>query len=124
MSAIGSSVRNTATADGRETSAQIRARVVDARRRQRDRFGAGSQRLNRQLEGGELTEYCRLDSRSAHVLQAAIEKFCLSARGCDRVLRVSRTIADLAGRPAIATEDVAEALQYRFSESSPSVRQP
>jgi len=86
------------------------------------RFGSASQRLNRQLEGGELTEYCRLDARSTHVLDAAIQKFCLSARGCDRVLRVSRTIADLADSQGIATEHVAEALQYRFTESSPSLR--
>ena len=86
------------------------------------RFGDTSQRLNRQLEGGELSEHCRLDARTTNVLEAAIQKFCLSARGCDRVLRVSRTIADLAECPSIATEHVAEALQYRFSESSPGLR--
>lgn len=86
------------------------------------RFGETSQRLNRQLEGGELSRHCRLDARATHVLEAAIHKFCSSARGCDRVLRVSRTIADLAGCASIATEHVAEALQYRFSESSPSLR--
>lgn len=120
--AIGSSVRNDRSANHCETSAVIRARVVEARQRQQVRFGTASQRLNRQLEGGELSEYCRLDARSTHVLDAAIQKFCLSARGCDRVLRVSRTIADLADSPCIATEHVAEALQYRFTESSPSLR--
>jgi magnesium chelatase family protein len=120
--AIGSSVRDNRAGNGAETSADIRARVVAARRWQQHRFGQGSQKLNRQLEGSELTEHCRLDLRSAHVLDAAIQKFCLSARGCDRVLRVSRTIADLAGSAAIKTEHVAEALQYRFSEASPSVR--
>jgi magnesium chelatase family protein len=120
--AIGSSVRNDRCANDCEASAVIRARVVEARQRQQVRFGTASQRLNRQLEGGELSEYCRLDARSTHVLEAAIQKFCLSARGCDRVLRVSRTIADLADSPCIATEHVAEALQYRFTESSPSLR--
>jgi magnesium chelatase family protein len=119
---IGSTVRGDAESSGRDSSALIRMRVVGARERQRARFGDASQRLNRQLEGGELNEYCRLDVRTTHVLEAAIHKFCLSARGCDRVLRVSRTIADLAGCDAIATEHVAEALQYRFSESSPSLR--
>jgi magnesium chelatase family protein len=76
------------------------------------------------LEGGELTEYCMLERRATEVLEAAIQKFCLSARGCDRVLRVSRTIADLAGAASIDTAHVAEALQYRFSESSPGVRHP
>ena len=122
--AIGSSVRQDRSANDCETSAAIRRRVVEARQRQQVRFGGASQRLNRQLEGGELTEYCGLDARSTHVLDAAIQKFCLSARGCDRVLRVSRTIADLADSRCIATEHVAEALQYRFSESSPSVRHP
>jgi len=122
--AIGSSVRGTAHNNGGEPSSVIRSRVVDARARQHLRFGAGSQRLNRQLEGGEMSEHCRLDDRTANVLEAAIHKFCLSARGCDRVMRVSRTIADLAGGASIASEHMAEALQYRFSESSPGVRQP
>jgi magnesium chelatase family protein len=72
--------------------------------------------LNRQMEGSELNQHCSLDERGTAVLEAAIQKFCLSARGCDRVLRVSRTIADLADAPAILAEHVAEALQYRFSE--------
>ena len=71
-----------------------------------------------------MSEHCRLDERTTHVLEAAIQKFCLSARGCDRVIRVSRTIADLAGAVSISSEHVAEALQYRFSEASPGLRQP
>ena len=122
--ALGTSVRGAEHTNVSESSAVIRFRVVEARKRQQVRFGDASQRLNRQLEGGEMSEHCRLDARSTHVLEAAIDKFCLSARGCGRVLRVSRTIADLAGSAAIATAHLAEALQYRFSESSPSVRQP
>jgi magnesium chelatase family protein len=121
--AIGSSVRGEVHS-GIEPSSIIRSRVVEARTRQHMRFGEASQRLNRQLEGGEMTEHCRLDDRTRDVLEAAIHKFCLSARGCDRVVRVSRTIADLAGAGSIASEHLAEALQYRFSESSPGVRQP
>lgn len=122
--AIGSSARDDGSSNGRETSAAIRRRVVDARTRQQLRFGQSGQRLNRQLEGSELNEHCRLDQRSTYVLETAIQKFCLSARGCDRVLRVSRTIADLADCGAILVEHLAEALQYRFSESSPSLRHP
>ncbi len=119
--AIGSSLRaDRASGAECESSVVIRKRVVGARSRQRSRFGESSSRLNRQLEGGELNEYCRLDSRSTSVLEAAIQKFCLSARGCDRVLRVSRTIADLAGVASIATEHVAEALQYRFRDTPAS----
>jgi magnesium chelatase family protein len=122
--AIGSSIRDGRPAIEREPSAAIRARVVEARERQRQRFGEASQRLNRQLQGSELSDYCSLDVRSADVLETAIQKFCLSARGCDRVRRVSRTIADLHGSPSIATDHIAEALQYRFSESSSDFRQP
>jgi magnesium chelatase family protein len=122
--AIGSSVRDHGPANQAETSTLIRARVIDARARQRARFGPASQKLNRQLEGAELSDYCRLEARSLHLLEAAIQKFCLSARGCDRVLRVSRTIADLGGCAAIAMEHVAEALQYRFNEFSSNLRRP
>jgi len=119
--AIGSSVRDEGdSAAGRESSAVIRERVVHARSRQRRRFGEFSSRLNRQLEGGGLNDYCRLDSRSVSILEAAIQKFCLSARGCDRVLRVSRTIADLAAAESIKIEHVAEAVQYRFRDSPAS----
>ena len=120
--ALGSSVRDNRPAGDSESSAAIRSRVVDARGRQRSRFGGASQKLNRQLEGSHLSEHCRLDAQSEHVLDAAIQKFFLSARGCDRVLRVSRTIADLAGAPSIATEHLAEALQYRYPEFSPVLR--
>jgi magnesium chelatase family protein len=122
--AIGTSAREDGATSGRDPSAAIRRRVVDARERQHERFGQITQKLNRQLEGADLSEHCRLDARSTNVLEAAIQKFCLSARGCDRVLRVSRTIADLADSPGLTTEHVAEALQYRFSESSPAVRHP
>ena len=122
--AIGSSVRDHGPANQAEASAIIRARVIDARARQHARFGSASQKLNRQLEGAELSDYCRLDARSLHLLEAAIQKFCLSARACDRVLRVSRTIADLGSCAAIAIEHVAEALQYRFNEFSSDLRRP
>jgi magnesium chelatase family protein len=121
--AIGSTVQGGVRNHGNPSSI-IRSRVVDARKRQRERFGEGNQRLNRQMEGGEMAEHCRLDEGTIHVLEAAIHKFCLSARGCDRVVRVSRTIADLAGTMSISSEHVAEALQYRFSEASPGVRRP
>jgi magnesium chelatase family protein len=70
------------------------------------------------MEGGELNAHCSLDDRGTAVLEAAMKKFCLSARGCDRMLRVSRTIADLAGIEAVSAEHVAEALQYRFTAPS------
>jgi magnesium chelatase family protein len=119
--AVSASVRDQA-ADGRDCSALLRTRVLECRARQRARFGEQSARLNSQLEGAELRVHCSLNARATVLLQAAIERFRLSARGCNRVLRVSRTIADLSGEGPIRPEHVAEALQYRFSESSPGLR--
>jgi magnesium chelatase family protein len=98
-----------------ERSAQIRGRVIVARTRQRDRFGGVYGLLNSQLIGSVLRQHCALDRQGSRLMDAAIRKFCLSARGTDRLLRVSRTIADLAASPNIRGEHLAEALQYRFT---------
>jgi magnesium chelatase family protein len=105
-------IASTALAAGQESSSIIRVRVDRARERQRERFSGA--RLNRQLEGTELRIHCALDPNASALLEAAIQRFLLSSRGCDRVLRVSRTIADLAGAPRIDAAHVAEALQYRL----------
>ena len=97
-----------------EPSEAIRGRVLSSRTIQRQRFGAVAAKVNAAMEGALLREHCPLDARSMTLLDAAVRKFCLSARGYDRVLRVSRTIADLAASPRIATGHVAEALQYRI----------
>jgi magnesium chelatase family protein len=96
-----------------ESSATIRARVIRARGVQRRRFVASGSRLNAGMEGVMLREHCSLDRAAAKLLEAAIQKFCLSARGCDRVLRISRTIADLEESPQLNSGHLAEALQYR-----------
>lgn len=98
-----------ATSPG-ESSATVRARVVQARERQHQRHG----RLNAQLEGAALREAGALDDSGERVLGKAMARGLLSARGATRVIRVARTIADLAGRGAIAGTDVAEALQFRI----------
>jgi magnesium chelatase family protein len=119
--AVCAGVRDNA-ADERDCSALVRTRVLECRARQRARFGERSARLNSQLEGAELRVHCGLNARATALLQTAIERFRLSARGCNRVLRVSRTIADLSGEGPIRPEHVAEALQFRSSESSPGLR--
>jgi magnesium chelatase family protein len=92
-----------------ETSATIRERVSSARSRQLAR----DSRLNSRLHGRALKNRTRLDDAARTLMTKALTRFSLSARGYDRVLRVSRTIADLAGAEDIAVEHLAEALQYR-----------
>lgn len=65
------------------------------------------------MDPRSLDEFCRLDDRSRALLKTAMERLSLSARAYDRILKVSRTIADLAERQDIAPQDVAEAIQYR-----------
>jgi magnesium chelatase family protein len=98
-----------------ERSSDIRARVASARLCQLNRFGGSHGVLNSQLMGSSLRDHCTLDTLPSKLLDAAIRKFCLSTRGTDRVLRVSRTIADLNGNSNITAEHLAEALQYRFA---------
>lgn len=107
----------TAKAAG-ESSESIRARVERAREIQNQRALAGGTALNSQLGGADLERYCRLGEPTVEFLSSAIDKLCLSARGYDRVLRVARTIADLAGEPDITTPHVAEAVSYRSLERS------
>jgi magnesium chelatase family protein len=92
-----------------ESSADMRARVLVARERQTERDA----RLNARLQGKTLRARCTLDRAARAVMSRALAQFALSARGYDRVLRVSRTIADLAGVEDIGAEHLAEALHYR-----------
>ena len=94
-----------------ESSADIRARVLAARARQYARQGAGL--CNASIPPAQLAEHCPLDERASKMFAAAFERLGLTARAHDRVLRVARTIADLAGSETIEAEHLAEALQYR-----------
>jgi magnesium chelatase family protein len=96
-----------------EPSASIRARVVAARERQAARYAVHRIRTNAELTTPLMARYCDIDGAAATVLRAAMKKLSLSARGYDRVRKVARTIADLAGEHRIATDHVAEALQFR-----------
>jgi magnesium chelatase family protein len=94
---------------GGEPSASIRARVVAARARQLARDGT----LNARLEGRRLRTRVRLDASGRQLLEKALARLTLSARGFDRVLRVARTIADLDCCEGVAAEHIGEALQFR-----------
>ena len=97
-----------------ESSETIRGRVEQARRRQQERY-ADSQRLfaNAHLESQDLRRFCPLPAEGEQLLSTAISRLGLSARAYDRIIKVSRTIADLAGDDNIATQHLAEAIQYR-----------
>jgi magnesium chelatase family protein len=99
-----------------ETSAQIRRRVVAARELQRARYRAIGLESNAELAPAQVRAFCALDQSGADLLRDACIKRQLSARAFDRMLRVARTIADLAGSDAIEREHVAEAIQYRSLE--------
>lgn len=97
-----------------EGSAAIRSRVTAARARQRERFHrTPSIRCNARMEGRDLRRHCPLDAPILAYLKHAMQDLGLSARAYDRVLKVARTIADLAGSASLAAEHVMEAVQLR-----------
>jgi len=96
-----------------EKSEAVRGRVVRARHVQEMRYSGTSMHSNAQISTQQLRKYCRVDATGQALLQKAMERLGLSARAYDRILKVSRTIADLAGSPDIRTEHLAEAIQYR-----------
>ncbi len=100
-----------------ESSACVRRRVSAARVRQSARNRSGTARANARLEGAALARHCALDSSGLRVLDAASRRFHLSARSCHRLMKVARTIADLAGAERITVEHLAEAVQFRLDGS-------
>ena len=97
-----------------ESSSEIRARVIRARERQIHRFsGQPGIYANAQMDSSLLKKVCQIENSGARLLKSAMEKLNLSARAYDRILKVSRTIADLNGDDEIHTEHLAEAIQYR-----------
>ncbi|MFN3705906.1 MAG: YifB family Mg chelatase-like AAA ATPase [Thermoflexales bacterium] len=96
-----------------EPSAAIRARVQAARARQLRRFAGTSLTCNADMGVAEVRRFCELDETGRNLLRAATNQMQLSARAVHRVLKVARTIADLAGSEHISPTHLAEALQYR-----------
>jgi magnesium chelatase family protein len=102
-----------------ESSAAVAARVEEARRRQAGRLGCTSVTLNADLSPRILRQVARADAAGADLLRQAMERFGLSARGHDRVLRVARTLADLEGVPDVGARHVGEALHFRGHPAPP-----
>ena len=99
-----------------ETSEKVQHRVTEARERQSARYGCGGSVLNNDIGPAEIQQYCRLDESGDRLLKAAVQQLQLSARDYHRVLKLARTIADLAGADHIETSNLAEALQHRPRE--------
>ena len=97
-----------------EASEIIRQRVVTARQRQIERFGSRPKiTCNARMGSKELKQYCDLDETAKGMLQMAMNDLNFSARGYDRILKVARTIADLAASETITADHIGEAIQYR-----------
>lgn len=104
-----------------EPSSEIRKRVVMARKIQVERYKGTNIFTNSQLNSDLIKKFCQIDETSENMLKTAIIKFNLSGRSYDRILKLARTIADLAGEARISSMHVAQALQYRSFVAEDSV---
>lgn len=102
-----------ATSNKSESSKQIRERVNKARRIQLERYKELGIFSNAELDSNSLDTFCKLDKKSREIMEKAFERFGLSARAHDKILKVARTIADLEDSKDIQYKHIAEAIQYR-----------
>ncbi len=96
-----------------EPSATVRDRVEATRQIQRDRFNQISLQINAEMGPAEIRQFCEVDDASSQLLKSAMAQLYLSPRAYHRILKLARTIADLAGADTIGASHVAEAIQYR-----------
>jgi magnesium chelatase family protein len=103
---------------GGETSDAIRARVIKTRERQLERYQGEKIYCNAQMSSRQIRKYCNIAPDSERLLESAMSRLGLSARAHDRILKVSRTIADMDGVEDISTAHISEAIQYRSLDRS------
>jgi magnesium chelatase family protein len=96
-----------------EKSEKVRARVKQARQIQQERFEGLKVITNAEMTPAEVRNFCKTEETAQSLLRAAMKQLYLSARAFHRILKISRTIADLDGSEIIRAQHVAEALQYR-----------
>ena len=99
-----------------ESSAAVKKRVLKARSLQRKRFRRSRARVNAHMTPRQISRYCPLDESGRGVIRQAITRLGLSARAYHRVVKVARTIADLAACDEIRESHIQEAIQYRIQE--------
>ena len=97
-----------------ESSAVVASRVLKAREIQRKRFEGDGIFCNAAMNNRLIEKYCPLDNDCKELLERIIDRMGLSARACTRIIKLARTIADLAGEPDIRPEHLSEAAGYRF----------
>jgi magnesium chelatase family protein len=96
-----------------EPSSAIRERVTRARTIQQDRFQSDSIYANAQMKPRHIRKHCKIDESCTTLMESAMSRLGLSARAYNRILKVSRTIADIEGSEQIASHHISEAIQYR-----------
>lgn len=101
-----------------ETSKEIRDRVNEARNIQLERYKKIGIFCNAELDSSLLDKFCKLDKKSQEIMQKAFERFGLSARAHDKILKIARTIADLDNSKEIQYKHIAEAIQYRALDTT------
>ena len=101
-----------------ESSAEVRERVVRARKIQRERFSEDGIYTNAMMDNRLIEKYCPLDDECREFLRRTIESMGLSARACMRIIRIARTIADLEGSRDISILHLSEATGFRFMDKA------
>jgi magnesium chelatase family protein len=91
----------------------MRKQVLAAREIQLKRYDGKGVTCNAELRTKQIKMFCKIDEASQKLLELAMERLGLSARAYNRILKVARTLADLAGRDTLVSSDIAEAVQYR-----------